>query len=335
MSNIFNIAFIGAGRMGLTHIKNLAGISRARVVTVADVNLTAAEHAKNMARAELATTDFEAAINRADVDAVVIVTPTDTHASLIQMAAKAGKAIWCEKPIALTLEDTLKTIEVVNTANVPCQLGFMRRFDPGYVEAKRLIESGSLGKIESFRALGRDTYLPNPAYIRPSGGMFLDMSVHDFDLARFLIGEVEEVSAWGEVLVDDMFTQAEDCDTSVCMLRFKSGVLGVVENARHSNWGYDIRTEIAGSIGKVVIEGASKTPITHFSDTRGSSDLFDCFPDRFEHAYKLQLEAFFNSLQNGTNPSPGPQDALETLRLALAARTSWREKRSVKISEVV
>ncbi len=335
MTNTIGVAFIGAGRMGLTHIKNLAGISNTRVVAVADVNLTAAEHAKNLARAEVATTDFEAAMQRTDVDAVVIVTPTNTHASLIQMAAKAGKAIWCEKPIALTIEETLETINVVNAAKVPCQIGFMRRFDPGYVNAKRLIEDGSLGKIETFRALGRDTYLPNPAYIRPSGGMFLDMSVHDFDLARFLIGEVEEVSAWGSVLVDEMFTQADDCDTSVCMLRFENGVLGVVENSRHSNWGYDIRTEVAGSIGKVVIEAANKTPITHYTNSESRADVFDCFPDRFEQAYRLQLEAFFVALQNGTPPNPGPAEALATLRLALAARQSWREKRPVKVSEVL
>ncbi len=332
---MINVAFIGAGRMGLTHIKNLAGISSVRVVVVADVNLEAAEHAKTLARAEVATTDFAAAIECPDVDAVVIVTPTNTHANLIQMAAKAGKAIWCEKPIALTIAETLETINIVNAANVPCQIGFMRRFDPGYVNAKRLIEDGSLGKIESFRALGRDTYLPNPAYIRPSGGMFLDMSVHDLDLARFLIGEVEEVSAWGAVLVDEMFNEADDCDTSVCMLRFENGVLGVVENARHSNWGYDIRTEVAGSLGKVVIEGANKTPITHYTNSESRADVFDCFPDRFEAAYKLQLEAFFESLQNGTPPNPGVDEALATLRLALAARTSWREKRPVKVSEVL
>jgi myo-inositol 2-dehydrogenase/D-chiro-inositol 1-dehydrogenase len=305
------------------------------VIAVADVNLEAAEHAKNLARAEVATTDFEAVMQRSDVDAVVIVTPTNTHASLIQMAARAGKAIWCEKPIALTIQETLETIEVVNAAKVPCQIGFMRRFDPGYVNAKRLIEDGSLGKIETFRALGRDTYLPNPAYIRPSGGMFLDMSVHDLDLARFLIGEVEEVSAWGSVLVDEMFSQADDCDTSVCMLRFKNGVLGVVENSRHSNWGYDIRTEIAGSVGKVVIEGANKTPITHYTNSESRADVFDCFPDRFEQAYRLQLEAFFSALQNGKPPNPGVEEALATLRLALAARQSWREKRPVKVSEVI
>jgi myo-inositol 2-dehydrogenase / D-chiro-inositol 1-dehydrogenase len=332
---MINVAFIGAGRMGLTHIKNLAGISSVRVIAVADVNLEAAEHAKNLARAEVATTDFEAVMQRSDVDAVVIVTPTNTHASLIQMAARAGKAIWCEKPIALTIQETLETIEVVNAAKVPCQIGFMRRFDPGYVNAKRLIEDGSLGKIETFRALGRDTYLPNPAYIRPSGGMFLDMSVHDLDLARFLIGEVEEVSAWGSVLVDEMFSQADDCDTSVCMLRFENGVLGVVENSRHSNWGYDIRTEIAGSVGKVVIEGANKTPITHYTNSESRADVFDCFPDRFEQAYRLQLEAFFSALQNGKPPNPGVEEALATLRLALAARQSWREKRPVKVSEVI
>ncbi len=334
--NSVGVAFIGAGRMGLSHARTLGGISSARVIVVADPFLEAAERGKALCGAERAMSDIEAAINLPEVEAVMIVTPTDTHAPLIQMAAKAGKAIWSEKPIALTLEDTQKTVDVIKQAGVACQIGFQRRFDPGYMQAKKLIDEGKLGKLESFRALGRDTYLPaNPASLRPSGGTFLDMTVHDFDLARFLIGEVEEISAWGAVLAHEMFAEADDCDTAVCMLRFENGVLGVVESARHSNWGYDIRTEVAGAEGKVVIEANNKTPLQHFTGFQKHTDVYENFPDRFEQAYRNEMQAFFDDLLAGRVPSPGPEDALETLRLCLAAKKSWQEGRPIKVKEVV
>ncbi len=335
MKDTIGVALIGAGRMGLTHARTIAGLSSARVLVVADAVPGAAERGRAACRAERAVTDFMEAINAPGVDAVVIVTTTDTHAHLIQKAARAGKAVWCEKPIALTLADTRETIAVLEETGVPCQIGFMRRFDPGYARAKEMIEHGELGALETFRALGRDTYLPNPSFLAGSGGTFLDMSVHDFDLARFLIGEVEEVSAWGAVRIDQMFADADDVDTTVCMLRFSNGVLGVVENSRKSNWGYDIRTEIAGSRSKVVIEAGRKTPIQTFTNFSVQNDVFELFPDRFEQAYRLQLEAFFEALLKGKKPSPGPQDALETLRLSLAARQSWREGRPVNVKEVI
>ncbi len=329
------VAFIGAGRMGLTHAQTLGNIATAKAIVVADANLEAAQRGQTLARAERASTDIEAAIHDPAVEAVMIVTPTDTHAKLIQMAAKAGKAIWCEKPIALTLEETKATLEVVKAAGVPCQIGFQRRFDPGYIKAKQLIEEGKLGKLETFRSLGRDTYLPNPNNIRPGGGTFLDMTVHDFDLARFLIGEVLEVSAWGAVLAHEMFAEAEDCDTAVCMLRFENGVLGVVESARHSNWGYDIRTEVAGAEGKVVIEAPHKTPLQHFTGFQNQTDVYINFPDRFADAYRIQMEAFFAALKSGTTPSPGPEDALETLKICLAAKQSWQQGKPIKVQEAI
>src|SRR6202012_2147240 len=166
------------------------------------------------------------------------------------------------------------------------------------------------------------------------GGLFLDMSVHDLDLARFLVGEVEEVSAWANVLIDDRFAQADDADTAVTLLRFKNGVLGGVETSRRSNWGYDIRTEVAGSVGEVVGGGPPKTPLLFARDFASSYAHYENFPDRFEAGYRLQLEAFFAALRDGSTPTPGPEDALETLRLAVAATRSWRENRVVKVSDV-
>jgi myo-inositol 2-dehydrogenase / D-chiro-inositol 1-dehydrogenase len=336
MSNqgAIGVAFLGFGRMGETHLRNLAAIAGVRVVVVADERAERAELGKTMSGAEVATSDQVKAINHSSVDAVVISTPTDTHARLIELAANAGKAVFSEKPIALDLAETQRVVQLVKKQQVPVQLGFMRRFDPGYAKAKAMIEAGELGKLETFRALSRDTYPPSYEFLLGSGGLFLDMSVHDLDLARFLVGEVEEVYACGGVLIDERFARANDADTAVTILKFKNGVLGVAETSRRSNWGYDIRTEVAGAKGKVVVEAPQKTPITFATDFRSSFDHYENFPDRFEAAYRLELEAFFSALRENRVPSPGPEDALETLRLAIAVTKSWREQRAVKVSEV-
>ena len=328
------VAVLGAGRMGQTHIRNLAGLTNARVVAVADPNANAAEAGRTLARAERAFCDPRDAISAPGVDAVVIVTPTSTHATLIEAAAKAGKAVWSEKPIALDLAETARVVEVVQQAGTPLQLGFMRRFDPGYAAAKARIEAGELGRIEQFRALSRDTYPPPVEFLHHAGGIFLDMAVHDLDLARFLVGEVEEVHAWAAVLAEPSFAEANDFDTALAMLRFANGAMGVVETARHSPWGYDIRTEVAGAAGKVVVEDRQKTAATFSHDFGFHGDHFESFPDRFEAAFRLELEAFIEAVQAGRQPTPGPEDALETLRLALACTRSRAEGRPVKLTEV-
>jgi myo-inositol 2-dehydrogenase / D-chiro-inositol 1-dehydrogenase len=333
-NSTIGVGFLGVGRMGETHLRNLGGLADVRVIVVADPNLQAAEQGKRLSGAEIATTDVEQAIHHPSVDAVVIVTPTDTHARLIELSVRAGKAVFSEKPIALDLAETKRVVELIRESKAQVQLGFMRRYDPGYVSAKRRIDAGELGRIETFRALSRDTYPPSLKFLQQSGGLFLDMAVHDLDLARFLVGEVEEVQAWGTVLIDSRFAEADDVDTAVSLLRFVNGAFGVVETSRRSNWGYDIRTEVAGAEGKVVVEGVQKTPALFSRNFAASFDHFENFPDRFADGYRLELEAFFQALQNGKIPAPGAEDALETLRLAIAATRSWREKRSVKLSEI-
>jgi myo-inositol 2-dehydrogenase / D-chiro-inositol 1-dehydrogenase len=328
------VAFLGVGRMGETHLRNLVGLNGVRVVAVADPNREAAERGKAISSAEVALTEIEKAITYPGVEAVVIVTPTETHARLIELAVNAGKAVFSEKPIALDLSETTRVVRLAQERGASVQIGFMRRFDPGYARAKARIEAGELGKLETFRALSRDTYPPSLNFLKSSGGLFLDMAVHDLDLARFLVGEVEEVQAWGAVLIDDRFSQAGDVDTAMTLLRFENGVLGVTETSRRSNWGYDIRTEVAGAIGKVIVEAPQKTPLLFAREFTSTFDHFENFPDRFEKAYQLQLQSFFKDLQEGKRPSPGAEDALETLRLAIAATRSWKEMRPVKISEL-
>lgn len=334
MSSDLRIAIIGAGRMGQTHIRNLSGITGVSISVVADTVSAAAEQGAAIARAERATIDIAGTISASDVDAVIISTPTSTHADLMIKAAQAKKAIWCEKPVALSLAETQRVVQAVKENNVPVQLGFMRRYDPGYAAAKRKIDTGEVGRIETFRAISRDNKLPPISYLKTSGGIFLDMAVHDFDLARFLVGEVEEVQCWGTVLADPQVKEIGDIDTAMTMLRFVNGALGVMETTRRTTWGYDIRTEVAGSLGKVVVDGHQKTPMTFSRNGGFEGDYFESFPDRFEDGYRLEMIAFIEALREGRTPSPDLMDALETQRLALAATKSWREGRAVKVSEI-
>ncbi len=328
------VAVLGAGRMAQTHLRTLAGIDNADVVVVADPVESAAKRGLELAHARRWTLDPVEAIHDPDVEAVVIVTPTSTHASLIEAALRAGKAVWTEKPIAQDLADTQKIVDLWRETQIPIAVGFMRRYDPGYARAKELIDAGELGRIEQFHAYSRDVNPPPLEFLLHAGGSFLDMSVHDLDLARFLVGEVDEVHAWAATLFDDRFTQANDWDTAAILLRFKNGAMGVIETARHSNWGYDIRAEVSGSTSKVSIDAAQKTPATVTSGVNLQHDLYTDFFDRFDLAYQRELEAFFADLAAGRTPLPGPEDALETLRLAVACTRSWQENRPVKLAEV-
>lgn len=332
--NEINVAFLGAGRMGLTHLRNLVGLPGVQVRVVADTNLSNARAGAVIARAERSTDDIAGAIEASDVDAVLIATPTSTHADLIERAARAGKPVWCEKPVAPTLEETRRVQAVVAAAGVPAMIGFMRRFDPGYAAAKRAIDAGELGRVERFRALSCDFAPPPLDYLRTSGGIFVDMSVHDFDLARFLVGEVAEVSAWGGALIDPVFAEFGDADTAVAVLRFASGAFGIVEASRRATWGYDIRTEVAGSQAKLVVEASQKTPLLLSRDLGYSGAHYQSFPDRFEVAYRHELAYFFDCLRAGVQPAPDISDALESLRVALAASKSLSEGRPVRVDEV-
>ncbi len=332
--NVFNVAFLGAGRMGLTHLRNLAGVPGVHVRVVADTGLAKAENGAALVRAERATDDIGAAIGASDVDAVLIATPTGTHAELIEQCVRAGKPVWCEKPVGLTLADTQRVLRTVERSNIPVMIGFMRRFDPGYAAAKRAIDAGDVGRVERFRAISCDFTPPALAFIKTSGGIFVDMSVHDFDLARFLVGDVAEVSAWGGALIDPGYAEVGDVDTAVAMLRFANGALGVLEASRRTTWGYDIRTEVAGSRAKLVVEAPQKTPLLTSRDLGYAGTHYESFPDRFEAAYRAELAYFFACLRAGELPEPGVRDALESLRVALAATRSLKEGRPVKVEEI-
>jgi myo-inositol 2-dehydrogenase/D-chiro-inositol 1-dehydrogenase len=328
------VALIGAGRIGQEHAKNLASFPDVEVALVCDPILSAAERVGPLARSTGVSDSAEEVFSRQDIDAVVICTPTETHAEMIERAARAKKAVFCEKPVALNLKRTQQALQVVEESGVPFQIGFQRRFDTGYAEAKRRIEAGSVGRIDQFRAVGRDPGPPPKEYLAKSGGLFIDQAIHEFDLARFLAGEVDEVIAWGAVRFSEDAAAAGDVDTSTTLLRFTSGALGVIENSRQAVYGYDIVTEVFGEKGKLVVHAEPKTPLRHYTKEGSQIDHYHFFMDRFGAAFRAELEAFFRCLREGKTPTPGCEDALESLRIAAAATKSWKEKKSVKISEV-
>lgn len=333
MSAQLRVAVIGAGRIGGLHAAHLAGVvSGAELAAVVDTDLQAARQAAR--RGAYATAELERVLADDGIGALLIASPTPVHAAQIAAGARAGKAIFSEKPVALDVAETRAALAAVEAAGVPFQIGFQRRYDPGFARARALIDSGAVGRIEMFRALACD---PAPApldYLRASGGIYRDMAIHDLDVARFLCGEVEEVSAVGATLVDARIGELGDVDTSVLTLRFRSGALGVIQNSRRAVYGYDVRTEVHGARGKLVIEHERATPVWTYGQGGVSADHVHWFVERFRDAYRLEVQAFVDAVAAGRKPTPGSVDALESLRVAEAATTSLRAGRRVRLTEV-
>jgi myo-inositol 2-dehydrogenase/D-chiro-inositol 1-dehydrogenase len=328
------VALLGAGRAGQEHAKNLGSLPHVKVALVCDPDTSAAQNAAYSARAEGVTESFDAVFERRDIQAVIISTPTETHTGLIKIAAEAGKAIFCEKPVSLDLAPAIDALNLVKRTGVPFQIGFDRRYDPGYSEVKRKIDAGVLGQIDQFISVSRDPAPPSKAYLARSGGLLIDSAIHDFDLARFLVGEVEGVLAWGTVRFSRDAEAVGDIDTATTFLRFRSGAQGVIQNCRRAAYGYDVMTEISGEHGKLVVNAESKTPTYHFRKGGWERDYFYFFMDRFGAAFREELIAFFDALLRQRDVSPDGVDALEALRIGIAATQSLRENRAVKLAEV-
>lgn len=332
-SGSLGFGLAGAGRIGALHARHLSGAVRgARLVTVFDADRNAAERAS----AGLATvaSDYAAMLADPEVDAVLIATPTTLHAQQIRAAAAAGKAIFCEKPVALDLAETVAAMAAVRSAKVPFQIGFNRRFDPGYGALAAGVRSGEIGKVELFRSQSTDP-APSPvSYIATSGGFYRDSVIHDIDTAHFVVGAIERVTALGRVLVVPEYAGVGDIDTSVLTLEFSNGALGVLLNSRRTAHGHDLRLEVHGALGKLVAEDVHRTKLWHYDDKGVHADTYYHFMDRFEDAYRLELQAFVDAVLERREPTPGPDDAIASLRVADAATLSLHEGRPVRIDEI-
>jgi myo-inositol 2-dehydrogenase/D-chiro-inositol 1-dehydrogenase len=325
------VALIGAGRIGQRHAATLASaIPRADLAVIADVHGPSAEALAGRVRCESWTADPATVLADPSIDAIVIASSTDSHAPLIVGAAEAGKQIFCEKPIALDLEATDRALDAVDRASVRLQMGFQRRFDKAYATAKALIDEGALGRIEAIRDTMRDPGPAPRAYLETSGGLYRDMTIHNFDCVRWMMNaEVTELFAMGSAIVDPLFQELGDIDTSVISLRFAGDALGVIDNSRRSGFGYDVRTEVFGSEGALMIGYSRDTPMLRLDGKGIHSDHIHWFLERFDQAYIDELKVFADSIVEDTPPPVDGNDARAAMALAYAAEASRRENAPV------
>ncbi len=331
------IGLIGAGRIGRVHAEHLANrIPEANLVAVSDIFVEAAEKLASDFQIPAAYKDHRRIMEDKTIEAVVICSSTDTHATMIAEAATAGKHIFCEKPIDHDLSKIDHVLAAVEQAGVKLQVGFNRRFDPNFQRVREIVAAGEIGEPHILRITSRDPGPPPIEYIKVSGGIFLDMTIHDFDMARFLIGEeVEEIYATGGVRVDPQIGEAGDIDTAIITLRFENGAIGTIDNSRKAVYGYDQRVEVFGSEGMVMV--SNNTPhtavVSNASGVVGPLPQF-FFIERYTEAYVAEMKEFVKCIQQDTSPPVNGIDGRIPVVMGYAAKMSFDENRPVKLSEV-
>ena len=328
---------IGAGRIGKLHAENLVTrVAGAEVVAIADVDVRAAEQTAARLKIPRATRDYAEILADAGVQAVAICSSTDTHASIIEQAAAAGKHIFCEKPIDFDLAKIDQALQAVEKVGVKLQIGFNRRFDPNFCKVRELVAAGRIGDPHILRITSRDPAPPPLDYVRVSGGIFLDMTIHDFDMARFLMAsEVSKIFVAAGVMVDPEIGAAGDVDTAVITLWFENGAIGTIDNSRQAVYGYDQRVEMFGSQGMVRV--GNNTPDTHeYSSREGvvSAKPLYFFLERYTESFVAEMRAFVTSIRDDSPPPVSGIDGRIPVVMGLAARKSYEENRPVSLGEV-
>ena len=336
---ILNIGLIGAGRIGKLHGNNLAySVPNAKIVSVADVCLN--EEMKAWAYGlgiKEISDDPMRVINNQEVEAVFICSSTDSHAALMIEAAKAGKHIFCEKPIHTDVSIIKKALSEVQKANVKLQVGFVRRFDHNHKKVRDVVASGRLGKPHIVKVTSRDPEPQSIEYVASSGGIFMDMTIHDFDMVRYLSGsEVTEVCTYGSIMIDPLIEKYGDVDTAIMMLKFENGAIGVIENSRAARYGYDQRTEVHCDKGCVqVANDLIDTSMISTAEGVFCEKPTWFFLERYNNAFIAEAKAFVDAVMEDKEPLVTGKDGLMPVYIAKAAEKSFKEGRSVKISEII
>ena len=329
---MIRFGLLGAGRIGRIHGLNVAARSDARLVSVADAS---EEAARNLARAAGAgVSTIEAILGDSGIDAVLICTPTDMHADLIEAASRAGKAVFCEKPVDLDAGRIRRCLEVVSASGKPLMIGFNRRFDPNFAALHRRLHAGEIGAVEIVSVISRDPGPPPVDYVKRSGGLFRDMMIHDFDMARFLLGEEPvEVYALGSSLVDPAIGEAGDVDTAAVLMKTRSGKIAQISNSRRATYGYDQRIEVHGSGGMLRAGNIHETSVESATGQGFRADpVQNFFLERYAAAYRIELDSFIAAIQSGHAPSPSGLDGLKAQILADAATDSWKTGKPVAVT---
>lgn len=325
------LGLAGLGRMGRLHAENLAGRTPSvEFVRVVDVDETDARTTGERLGVEWSTS-YDDLLDDPDVEGVVLATPTPLHAPMVEQAARAGKHAFCEKPISLDLPSTLAALEAAGAAGIAFQVGFQRRFDPDWAAAAARIEAGELGDVYLFRTSLRDLRPPQMSYIRDSGGFFADVTIHDLDTARWLVGEIEEVTAFGAALSDPAFAELEDVDNALVALRFANGALGVIDESRVAGYGYECSTEVIGSRATVRIGYHRRVNNVWLTPGQAAVDWVDDFTERYREAYVLELQEFADAIRAGRTPLVTGDDGLAAFVLARACERSFREGRTMRL----
>ena len=324
------IGLIGAGRIGRIHGMNVAAHAKAKLVAVADAVADAATALARDCGAK--TMDAKAIIADRGIDALMICAPTDTHADLIEVGVKAGKAVFCEKPVDLSAARVRRCLESVTQAGRPVMIGFNRRFDPNFAALKRRLAEGAIGKVELVTVISRDPGPPPLSYVAHSGGLFRDMMIHDLDMARFLLDdEPVEISAVGSSLVDPAIGQAGDVDTAAVIMKTASGKIAQISNSRRATYGYDQRIEVHGSGGLLRAGNIHETTVELANaDGFRADPIQNFFLQRYAAAYRAELDAFLAACA-GAPPSPSVEDGLKAQLLADAATRSAQTGEAVKL----
>jgi len=331
-----NIAVIGTGRMGSVHTRNLARlIPEADLVAVCDIRLEVAQAVADELGIQRVIKDYHELLEDKDIEAILIATSTDTHAFIMKDVAAAGKHIFCEKPLALNLVDIDAALAAVGKAGVKLQVGFNRRFDKSFQRVREIVASGEIGHPCILRVTNRDPELPDMEFLRVSGGMFLDMTIHDFDMARFQVGEVEEVYATGSVLIEPALKEFGDIDTNVVALKFANGAVGAIDNSRQAVYGYDQRLEVFCTNGTAMADNEAESTIL-----KGDPDGFHSarpphfFMQRYAPCYVDEVRQFLECVRDDKPTPVTGQDGRAAVVLGYAAWKSFRENRPVKVSEI-
>ena len=328
------VGVIGAGRIGKLHTENLVrSLPQVKVVAVADVFADNIKEWATELGVEKVYADYHDILNDKEIDAVIICSPTNTHLRITIEAANAGKHVFCEKPIDYDLDKIDQALKAVEKAGVKFQVGFNRRFDHNFKAVQNMVQDGKIGNVNIVKITSRDPNPPSIDYVKVSGGLFLDMMIHDFDMARYLSGsEVDEVYASGAVLVDKAIGDAGDIDTAIVSLKFKNGALGVIDNSRKAAYGYDQRVEVFGSKGCVTVKNDTDNSTelsTEESVTTLKPKYF--FLERYKDSFIDEMVCFFNSIISDAPVKVGAIDGLNAVKIALAAKKSLETGKPVKI----
>lgn len=329
----YRVGMIGVGRIGRLHVENITSfIPRLEIVAAADVAIDASREWLESKGIKELYTDYRDLLKNDDIEAVIIASATDTHKEIAIAAAEAKKQIFCEKPIDQAVVNNEEVVRAIESAGVLFQVGFNRRFDHNFARVRQLVEDGSIGEVQIIRISSRDPAPPPLHYLKVSGGLFLDMMIHDFDMVRYLSGlEVRRVTAHGANLIDPKIKEEGDIDTAVVTLELSNGALAVIDNSRQAVYGYDQRVEVFGSKGQAVAYNDAPNNVEFYSEDAIRKDkIYYFYLDRYTRAFVDQFNTFADALE-GKRGGPGVIDGLRAVEIGVAAGQSLREGKTVEL----